>query len=133
MASVSGGPLALSPRFASYKLGDYFDEMFEAGGQPRPAYRPLFARLLDLPADDLRRRERTERRRGSLAGVLQDRPPRARAGRELDRAPQSGRVNRRRSAPATAAVKGPATVLLRDPVQCDVNDLCRSEGNRHIQ
>ena len=58
MASVSGGPSALSPLFAGYKLGGYFDEMFEADGQPRPAYRALLARLLDLPVEDLRRRQR---------------------------------------------------------------------------
>jgi uncharacterized circularly permuted ATP-grasp superfamily protein len=32
--------------------------MFEAGGLPRPQYRALFARLLELPADDLRKRQR---------------------------------------------------------------------------
>jgi uncharacterized circularly permuted ATP-grasp superfamily protein len=58
MASVSEGPSALSPLFAGYKLGGYFDEMFDADGQARPAYRALLARLLDLPADDLRRRQR---------------------------------------------------------------------------
>ena len=58
MASVAGGPSALSPLFAGYKLGGYFDEMFEADGQPRPAYRALLARLLDLPVEDLRRRQR---------------------------------------------------------------------------
>jgi uncharacterized circularly permuted ATP-grasp superfamily protein len=58
MASVSDGPSALSPVFSSYTLGNYFDEMFEGNGQPRPAYRALLARLLDLPADDLRRRQR---------------------------------------------------------------------------
>ena len=58
MASVSGGPSALSPLFSGYQLGNYFDEMFDAGGQPRPAYRALLSRLLDLPVDDLRRRQR---------------------------------------------------------------------------
>ena len=58
MMSVSGGPSALSPLFAGYRLGGYFDEMFEADGQARPAYQPLLARLLDLPVDDLRRRQR---------------------------------------------------------------------------
>ena len=58
MASVSGGPAALSPLFSGYTLDGCFDEMFEADGQPRPPYRALLARLLDLPADDLRRRQR---------------------------------------------------------------------------
>ncbi len=32
--------------------------MFEASGQPRPQYRALFSRLMELPADDLRKRQR---------------------------------------------------------------------------
>ena len=39
-------------------MGAWFDEMFDVDGQPRPAYRALAARLLELPADDLRRRQR---------------------------------------------------------------------------
>jgi uncharacterized circularly permuted ATP-grasp superfamily protein len=58
MASASGELSALSPLFAGYRLGGYFDEMFEAGGQARPPYRALLSRLLDLPVDDLRRRQR---------------------------------------------------------------------------
>jgi uncharacterized circularly permuted ATP-grasp superfamily protein len=58
MASVSGDPSALSPLFAGYQLGGYYDEMFEPDGQPRPAYEALLSRLLDLPTDDLRRRQR---------------------------------------------------------------------------
>jgi uncharacterized circularly permuted ATP-grasp superfamily protein len=58
MASASGGLSALSPLFANYTLGGYFDEMFEADGQARPSYRALLRRLLDLPVEDLRRRQR---------------------------------------------------------------------------
>jgi uncharacterized circularly permuted ATP-grasp superfamily protein len=58
MASVSGGPSALSPLFAGYQRGGYYDEMFESDGRPRPAYRALLSRLLDLPVEDLRRRQR---------------------------------------------------------------------------
>src|SRR6187455_1057560 len=59
MAPVSGGgPVALSPLFASYRLDSSFDEMFDADGQPRPPYRALLARLVDLPLDDMRRRQR---------------------------------------------------------------------------
>ena len=55
---VSGGLTNAPPLFANYTLNECFDEMFEADAQARPQYRPLLARLLDLPADDLRRRQR---------------------------------------------------------------------------
>ena len=58
MASASGGLAALSPLFAGYTLGGCFDEMFDVDGQPRPPYRALLNRLLDLPVEDLRRRQR---------------------------------------------------------------------------
>jgi uncharacterized circularly permuted ATP-grasp superfamily protein len=59
MAPVSGsGPVALSALFTSYHLDTSFDEMFDAAGRPRPPYQALLSRLLDLPADDLRRRQR---------------------------------------------------------------------------
>jgi uncharacterized circularly permuted ATP-grasp superfamily protein len=59
MAPVSGGgPVALSPLFATYQLDACFDEMFDASGEPRPPYRALLRRLVDLPVDDLRRRQR---------------------------------------------------------------------------
>jgi uncharacterized circularly permuted ATP-grasp superfamily protein len=54
----ASGFAALSGLFASYQLGGAFDEMFEADGQPRPQYRALFARLLELRPEDLRRRQR---------------------------------------------------------------------------
>jgi uncharacterized circularly permuted ATP-grasp superfamily protein len=59
MAPVSGsGPVALSALFTSYHLDTSFDEMFDVAGRPRPPYQALLARLLDLPAEDLRRRQR---------------------------------------------------------------------------
>ncbi len=59
MVPVSGSdPAALSPLFGSYHLDTSFDEMFDAAGQPRPPYRALLSRLLDLPIEDLRRRQR---------------------------------------------------------------------------
>jgi len=59
MAPVSGGgPVALSPLFASYRLDSSFDEMFDADGQARAPYRALLARLIDLPLEDMRRRQR---------------------------------------------------------------------------
>jgi uncharacterized circularly permuted ATP-grasp superfamily protein len=57
MAQVSG-PAALAGLFTSYQLDNCFDEMFEASGQARPQYRALFNRLMELPADDLRKRQR---------------------------------------------------------------------------
>jgi uncharacterized circularly permuted ATP-grasp superfamily protein len=57
MAQVSG-PAALAGLFSSYQLDNCFDEMFEANGQPRSQYRALFNRLMELPADDLRKRQR---------------------------------------------------------------------------
>jgi uncharacterized circularly permuted ATP-grasp superfamily protein len=57
MAQVSG-PAALAGLFSSYQLDNCFDEMFEASGQARPQYRALFNRLMELPADDLRKRQR---------------------------------------------------------------------------
>ncbi len=59
MAPVSdSGPVALSPLFNGYRLDTSFDEMFDAAGRPRPPYQALLSRLLDLPVDDLRRRQR---------------------------------------------------------------------------
>ena len=37
-------------RFEHYQTGSFFDEMFEAGGQPRPAARAL-AQLLETMTD----------------------------------------------------------------------------------
>jgi uncharacterized circularly permuted ATP-grasp superfamily protein len=54
---VPGGSSG-APLFANYTLNDCFDEMFEAGRDPRVPYRALLARLTELPADDLRRRQR---------------------------------------------------------------------------
>jgi uncharacterized circularly permuted ATP-grasp superfamily protein len=56
--SPASGVAALPGLFSSYQLGGAFDEMFEANGQPRPQYRALFARLLELRPDDLRKRQR---------------------------------------------------------------------------
>ena len=41
--------------FASYEINAAYDEMFRSSGRPRPHYRPLYARLLNLPAEELRR------------------------------------------------------------------------------
>ncbi len=49
---------AESPRrepLPHYEIGAAYDEMFRSPGRPRPHYRALFARLLNLPAEELRR------------------------------------------------------------------------------
>jgi uncharacterized circularly permuted ATP-grasp superfamily protein len=56
--SPASGFAALPGLFASYRLGGAFDEMFAADGQPRPQYRALFARLLELRPEELRKRQR---------------------------------------------------------------------------
>ncbi len=41
--------------FGGYETGQYYDEMFEAPGRPRPHYRQLYERLRTLPSDELTR------------------------------------------------------------------------------
>src|SRR5215471_3387951 len=43
--------------FTSYELDMAYDEMFDAGRTPRPGYRALYDRLLEMPANELRRRQ----------------------------------------------------------------------------
>jgi uncharacterized circularly permuted ATP-grasp superfamily protein len=43
--------------FLSYQLNGAFDEMFDREQQPRRHYRALYDLLLDLPADDMRRKK----------------------------------------------------------------------------
>jgi uncharacterized circularly permuted ATP-grasp superfamily protein len=58
LSAPRSGPAASSPFFSRYTLGPFYDEMFDASGQPRAPYQALLTRLLDLPADDLHRRQR---------------------------------------------------------------------------
>ena len=58
MVLPPGGSITYPPLFANYSLNASFDEMFEAEGQARPQYKPLLSCLLELPADDLRKRQR---------------------------------------------------------------------------
>ncbi len=46
---------ALQPPFANYQLDGAYDELFDREGAPRTQYRPLHQRLLELPAEELRR------------------------------------------------------------------------------
>jgi uncharacterized circularly permuted ATP-grasp superfamily protein len=49
-------PLPLfRPPFRNYQFDSAYDEMFASPGVPRDHYRALFQRLLELPADDLRK------------------------------------------------------------------------------
>lgn len=43
--------------FAHYRLSAAYDEMFAADGSARPHYAALYRRLLELPTEELRRRE----------------------------------------------------------------------------
>jgi uncharacterized circularly permuted ATP-grasp superfamily protein len=49
--------LAHPAPFQNYALGEAYDEMFNATGEPRPHYLDLYKALLDLPAEELRRRK----------------------------------------------------------------------------
>jgi len=52
------GLAAFPPPFDHYEIGGGpFDEMFDEAGRPREAYRQLHTRILDLPAEELRRRQ----------------------------------------------------------------------------
>lgn len=44
--------------FATYDIGLAYDEMFDDAGEPRPHYRLLYQRLLELTASDLQQRQR---------------------------------------------------------------------------
>ena len=57
--STSEQSIRLRPPFANYQLDAAWDEMFAEYAQPRPEYRSLFKRLLDLEDDELRERQRT--------------------------------------------------------------------------
>jgi uncharacterized circularly permuted ATP-grasp superfamily protein len=53
---ISARPTLSSP-FTHYALDTTYDEMFDAEGAPRPQYQTLYQRLLELPAEELRRRQ----------------------------------------------------------------------------
>jgi uncharacterized circularly permuted ATP-grasp superfamily protein len=46
-------PSTPHPAFNAYQLDTAYDEMFDAGGGPRPQYGALYRRLLDLPVEEL--------------------------------------------------------------------------------
>jgi uncharacterized circularly permuted ATP-grasp superfamily protein len=56
MATISQFPEPpTDDRLTEYEINTAYDEMFRSVGRPRPHYRPLHARLLNLPSEELRR------------------------------------------------------------------------------
>lgn len=57
--SPDGTPAApaFPARFRNYSLDACWDEMFAPNGAPREHYRPLFDRLLEMPAEEMQRRK----------------------------------------------------------------------------
>ncbi len=53
---------AHSAPFHNYRLAEAYDEMFDVNGEPRVHYRELYESLLELPADELRRRKQASDR-----------------------------------------------------------------------
>jgi uncharacterized circularly permuted ATP-grasp superfamily protein len=51
------GVPAFPERFRNYALSECWDEMFDASGAPREHYRPLYERLLEMPAGEMQRRK----------------------------------------------------------------------------
>ena len=47
----------MPPPFSNYHLETAYDEMFDAEGRARPAYRQLYHRLLEMPFETLRQRQ----------------------------------------------------------------------------
>lgn len=43
--------------FSAYELDSAYDEMFLKPGDPRPPYRQLYKRLLELPLEEMQRRQ----------------------------------------------------------------------------
>jgi uncharacterized circularly permuted ATP-grasp superfamily protein len=53
----SSARLMFQPPFTHYELDIAYDELFYPTGQPRPHYHALYQRLLELPAEELQRRQ----------------------------------------------------------------------------
>jgi uncharacterized circularly permuted ATP-grasp superfamily protein len=59
----------LEARMSQYQCGDFYDEMFDPEGQPRPDCQPLYARMQTLSSDDLIRRQRAADRSMVQLGI----------------------------------------------------------------
>ena len=57
LQSDTSGRSTLPPPFSDYDLDNAYDEMFDAQGQPRPAYQQLYHRLLEMPFETLQQRQ----------------------------------------------------------------------------
>ncbi len=58
MSDTNASSPRFEPPFDQYELdGTFFDEMFDGGGTPRSSYEFLHRRMLQLPVDQLRRRQ----------------------------------------------------------------------------
>lgn len=57
MMQSQGTALSFPPPFQNYKLGASWDEMFQPNGEARPHYRLLLERLLEMPAEEMKRRK----------------------------------------------------------------------------
>ncbi|MCB0208790.1 MAG: circularly permuted type 2 ATP-grasp protein [Anaerolineae bacterium] len=55
--SSPSGPVTFQPPFTQYQLDGAYDELFEDSGSPRGQYQALYKRLLELPPEELQRRQ----------------------------------------------------------------------------
>jgi uncharacterized circularly permuted ATP-grasp superfamily protein len=51
--SAQSAARVLAEPFSNYEFGSFYDEMFRSTGRPRPHYRALYSRLLNLPGQEL--------------------------------------------------------------------------------
>src|SRR6185295_3916787 len=68
-SSDSDSSNGLEARMSQYQCGDFYDEMFDPEGQPRPDCQPLYARMQTLSSDDLTRRQRAADRSMVQLGI----------------------------------------------------------------
>lgn len=57
LISDTSGSSTLPPPFSGYSFDKAYDEMFDAEGKPRPAYKKLFYRLREMPLETLHQRQ----------------------------------------------------------------------------
>src|SRR5947209_12978967 len=57
LVSDTSGSSTLPPPFSGYSFDNAYDEMFEADGKPRPAYKKLYYRLREMPLETLHQRQ----------------------------------------------------------------------------
>ena len=57
LLSDTPGSFTLPPPFSDYTQSEAYDEMFDRDGKPRPAYKELYHRLLEMPLEMLHQRQ----------------------------------------------------------------------------